>query len=626
MKVSVVIPCYNAGPYLAQTIGSVLEQTTPVHEVIVVDDGSTDDSLAIARRFAGARPETVKVASERSGSAATTRNLGALLATGDALMFLDADDVLGPAAIEALSAALSDQPAGFSGCPWFRLQEVQGRWVSRPPSCAHRLPGQDALSAWLTGWYHPPCSVLWSREAFERAGRWDEHAGSNDDGDLAMRALVAELPFFETPHGAAYYRRLPAGHLSLSGTRFTRENLAARLHVVRKIAARLEDRGRVAGYRADIAAAFARIAADASEHPDLAQRAAGLSRQFRSRRWRHEARRHEPAPPAPEPAHRDEEIRHGLDAAAQVRGDAAGTGAPPPLVQAAPPTVTVVIPTYNRAALLPRALRSVLAQTHQDFEVLVVDDGSTDDTASVVADTGDARVRYVRQPENAGVAAARNRGLRESRGTFIAFLDSDDEWRPEKLAMQLELFDTHSDETALVYTGVENVRTDGTSSIDRPRDRGNVYARMLAVNVIHGGGSNVMIRRSVVATAGFFHETLPAIEDYDYWLRITRFFRVDYVDAPLVRYHNPGDRERRSRERQANLDARWWFYRRYGPEMRRAGVAHLFLLKSVRRALMRPDPDVRAARRLAARAVLEAPWSRLALGTLTRTVLRRVER
>jgi O-antigen biosynthesis protein len=625
MKVSVVIPCHNAAPYLAQAIGSVLEQTSPAHEVIVVDDGSTDESLAIARRFAGVGPDRIRVASERSGSAALTRNLGALLATGDALMFLDADDVLGPRGIEALSAALAGQPAAFSACPWFRLQEVHGRWMARPPSCARRLPGQDALSAWLTGWYHPPCSVLWSRDAFERAGRWDEHAGSNDDGDLAMRALVAGTPLLETAQGTAYYRRLPTGHLSLSGTRFTREHLTARLHVIRKIAVRLEECGRIAGYRADLSAAFARIAAEAAEHPDLAQRAADLSRQLRAGRWRQQARRPEPGPAAPEP-HRDEEIRHGLAAAAEVLDAATGMAGPPPLVDIARPTVSVVIPTYNRAALLPRALRSVLAQTHRDLEVLVVDDGSTDDTASVVAEAGDTRVRYIRQPRNAGVAAARNRGLRESRGTFVAFLDSDDEWRPEKLEMQLALFDSHSDETALVYTGVENVRTDGTSSIDHPRDRGDVYTRMLAVNVIHGGGSNVLIRRSVVATAGFFHESLPAIEDYEYWLRITRFFRVDCVDAPLVRYYNPEDRERRSRERQANLDARWWFYRKYGAEMRRAGVAHLFLLKSVRRALMRPDPDVRAARRLAARAVFEAPWSRLALGTLTRTVLRRAER
>ena len=143
------------------------------------------------------------------------------------------------------------------------------------------------------------------------------------------------------------------------------------------------------------------------------------------------------------------------------------------------PTVSVIIPTYNRAHLLPRALESVLAQTFEDLEVLVVDDGSTDGTEAVV--TGyDDRVRYLRQPQNAGVSAARNRGLREARGEFVAFLDSDDEWFPEKLARQVERFRELPDRVGLLYCGVQfGRRPDREDWTFRPKHRGDVYETML---------------------------------------------------------------------------------------------------------------------------------------------------
>jgi O-antigen biosynthesis protein len=161
VNVSVIIPCYNAEPFLAQTIGSVLEQTRPAHEIIVVNDGSTDGSLGLARRFEAGCGGLVRVITERSGHAPHTRNTGAFLATGDALMFLDADDVLAPDVLESLTNALSRRQGAIAGCPWRRLEYEDGKWISRPATCAPRMPDQDALSAWLSGWYYPTCSVLW---------------------------------------------------------------------------------------------------------------------------------------------------------------------------------------------------------------------------------------------------------------------------------------------------------------------------------------------------------------------------------------------------------------------------------------------------------------------------------
>lgn len=620
MKISVIIPCHNGERYLAQAIGSALDQTTPAHEVIVVDDASSDGSLALAHAFAQRLPSGVRVLAERFNSATRTRNMGAQTASGDALMFLDADDVLGPDVLRVLAAELQRGPGRIAACAWARLAEIGGRWVRQPPSCAPRMTGEDPLSAWLTGWYCPPCSVLWSRAAFEGAGRWDERAVVNQDGDLIMRALAYGIPLTESAAGIAFYRRTPGE--SLSGTRLTEAGLRSRLRTVRKIATLLEDQGTLTRQRRDaIRAALARIGTDAARrHPELTADARVLTTRFGGpRRFFTPPTRPRAAAETRTPTDDRGEVRDGLE-----RSRTLLSGPPSPTTLApssgSGPAVTVIIPTCNRAPLLVRAIQSVLLQEWSDFELLVVDDASTDDTAAVVERIGDRRIRLIRQDRNQGVAAARNRGMREARGQFIAFLDSDDEWLPEKLSRQLQRFELGGEGVGLIYTGVESVHPDGRRRVACSTARGDVYRAMLEANVIHGGGSNVMIRREVIATAGFFDEHLPAIEDYDYWLRITRFFEVDVIEAPLIRYYDAPVPDRRSRAFRANIDARLvLFHRRLG-EMRRLGVAHLFLLKTVRWILNSPAPDLAMARRLAARAVFEAPASRLALEALWRTI------
>lgn len=628
MRISIVVPCRDAEPYLAQTLGSAIDQHRLPDEILVVDDGSEDGSLAIAQRFEAAEPSLVRVLSAPCGRAPRVRNLGALAATGDALMFLDADDVLRPDAIGALEETLAGAPGGLAICPWFRLEQSGDRWVERPPSCAPRHPGQDALSAWLNGWYHPPCSVLWSREAFERAGRWDELALVNQDGDLMMRALALGVRLSEGRAGAGYYRRRPADEPSMSARRLTADGLGSRLRTIEKIAALLEQDGRLDRHRAAIAAALARVEADArGRHDDLALRARELRSQYGPAAWSRlngRLRGGGRDASAPEGA-TSLEIRYGLDRAAQVLGS---TGSAPraPRVSGVPdrPGVSAILPTYNRAGLLGRALRSALSQTYEDFELLVVDDGSTDGTRDVVSGCADRRVRYLRQPRNAGVSAARNRGLREARGDLIAFLDSDDEWLPGKLAMQVRRFGELPERVGLLYGGVLNEDGSGRRWSTVPGGRGHVYRDLLLSNLIHGT-SGVMIRRAVVAAIGFFDEEIPAIEDYDYWVRLARFFDIDFIEAPLIRYHDARAVARKSLDVPANTDARWWFYRKHAAEMRRAGVAHLFLRESVRRTLLGEAPDRRAARRLALQAVLEAPLSRMTIATLMHAALPRAE-
>lgn len=202
------------------------------------------------------------------------------------------------------------------------------------------------------------------------------------------------------------------------------------------------------------------------------------------------------------------------------------------------PLVSVIIPTYNRAPVLGRAIGSVLAQTLPDFELIVVDDGSSDHTKDVASQFGDC-VQLVRQ-ENRGVSAARNTGIKHSHGDLIAFLDSDDEWLPVKLEKQVALFSggdfiCHTEE--IWYRDGKHVPQ---KKIHR-KQGGWFFERALERCLI--SPSSVMISRRLLDRVGWFDEDLPAAEDYDLWLRITAFHEVSFVPEPLVIKHGGCDNQ-----------------------------------------------------------------------------------
>jgi glycosyltransferase involved in cell wall biosynthesis len=203
-------------------------------------------------------------------------------------------------------------------------------------------------------------------------------------------------------------------------------------------------------------------------------------------------------------------------------------------VQNRPPLVSVVVPTFNRAGKVGQAIDSVLAQTYPHWELIVVDDGSRDDTPRLLAAYGE-RIRRFRQ-ENRGVSAARNRGLQAARGQFIALLDSDDTWLPGKLAAQVDFFRSHPD-LMLCQTEETWIRN-GRRVNPKARHRkfaGMIFERSLPLCLI--SPSAVMLRRSLLDEVGLFDETLPACEDYDLWLRITWKYPVGLIETPLTVKH-----------------------------------------------------------------------------------------
>lgn len=205
------------------------------------------------------------------------------------------------------------------------------------------------------------------------------------------------------------------------------------------------------------------------------------------------------------------------------------------------PTVSVVIPTYNRADLLEEALRSGLQQTYQDFEVIIVDDGSTDHTRERVAGfQSDPRVRYIYQ-ENRGPSAARNTGIRASQGSYVALLDSDDIWLPDKLQKQMSLM-TADDRVDVVYCDFRFVDLAGNLlplRYSRPASRGTLYEDLMYGNVLTGSDSAVLVRARCFAEVGLFDESLPALEDQDLWRRMALAHHFVYLDEVLlyIRWH-----------------------------------------------------------------------------------------
>ena len=194
--------------------------------------------------------------------------------------------------------------------------------------------------------------------------------------------------------------------------------------------------------------------------------------------------------------------------------------------------VSVIIPTYNRADLLPEAIDSVLAQTWKDMEIIVVDDGSNDGTGEAVRRYGD-RVRYFYK-ENEGPANARNMGIKKARGAYLAFLDSDDVWKPEKLGVQMDFMGEHP-EIKLVCTDSSIMGSSECGEGKLRRDFvGNLFPLLFSKSFIRT--STVLMTKECFGEIGYFNGEFEPAEDYDLWLRVAKRYPVAYLCQPLVRY------------------------------------------------------------------------------------------
>ncbi|MBL7075079.1 glycosyltransferase [candidate division KSB1 bacterium] len=195
------------------------------------------------------------------------------------------------------------------------------------------------------------------------------------------------------------------------------------------------------------------------------------------------------------------------------------------------PLVSVIIPTYNRAPLLSQAMESVLEQSIKDFELIVIDDGSTDDTREILRPFL-PRIQYFFQ-QNQGISVSRNKGIQISRGEYICFLDSDDSWHRHKLRRQLGFFPRNPD-AWVCYTDEVWIRGGRRVNPKRRHQKysGWIFDKVLPLCIV--SLSSAMMKRELLARVGPFDESLPVCEDYDFWIRVASCYPIHFIPEPLI--------------------------------------------------------------------------------------------
>lgn len=270
-------------------------------------------------------------------------------------------------------------------------------------------------------------------------------------------------------------------------------------------------------------------------------------------------------------------------------------------------TVSVVVPTYNRANVLPRAIESVRSQTFNDLELIIVDDGSTDNTAEVIENTDESWIRFHQFDNNRGANAARNKGIELAEGNYISFLDSDDELHPKHIEVVLDVFDQYDSKQVLgVYTARENHRGGEPVKVSSPGNRLITQSDVVSGDIA-GGFTCATFDATVFDNIGFLDEELPALQDLDLFIRILNNYQIAGVSDVLATCHL-GD-GRISSDVTRKLAAQEHILEKHGEALTDAGIARLYYYTAFGFA---QDGDFNSARSYFKRAIQITPTKWLA--------------
>lgn len=254
------------------------------------------------------------------------------------------------------------------------------------------------------------------------------------------------------------------------------------------------------------------------------------------------------------------------------------------------PLVSVILPTRNRAQTLKRAIDSVLNQSFADFELVIVNDGSTDGSKVMLDALADQRVRCYHRAQSRGAGAARNYGIKKTNSLFIAFQDSDDEWYPDKLSIQLESI--NKSEAGLVYSHMLRIDRAGNESMFFAPD--NVYEGIYDTNLYKYHVENIgiqscLIRRECLEKSGLFDESMPALEDLELFIRLADICAFQRIDLPLVKYY---ENEGISSNMDAQTKARKLLFQKYKNELRcnkKAIAIEMMRINDLERRVVKTD-------------------------------------
>jgi len=244
------------------------------------------------------------------------------------------------------------------------------------------------------------------------------------------------------------------------------------------------------------------------------------------------------------------------------------------------PKISVIIPTHNRPELLRAAINSVLNQTYQDFEIIVVDDGLERRADKVVESFNDERIKYIQHSEEKGGSAARNTGIRASQGEFIAFLDDDDQWLPEKLEIQMAKFENTPSDVGFCFSAVRNIYDDFQHTTKVPEGINDYFD--LALKWTKGFLTvTLLVKKEVLKKTGLFDESLPSHQESDLIIRIAKKYKGLGINRPLVNVNMKKGYERIGGNLKRRIAGRETLLRKYSEEYKKRPsvlAKHLFEL------------------------------------------------
>lgn len=560
--ISVIIPAYNSEATIEASLRSVFAQTLTDFEVIVVDDASSDRTADAVESFSDPRLSLIR--SPENRRPATSRNIGAKQARGRYFTFIDADDLWTSDKLQAQYDALEANPDTAVAYSWTDYIDAEGNWLRSGSYLniqesavlslglsADATMGVDALSHLLLGdVLENGSNALIRRDAFERVGGFDPEFVVAHDWDLFLR-LADRYLFVCVPQSQIRYR--------LSGSSIS-SNVARQERYCRQALDRAYDRAPQAlqGLRSQSFINLYHYLTYRTLQPPLSAEKGRLAIGFLDRLRQLDPRAGTRRVDSYRPLIDTLEtickiyVENPAEVAERLCQSANLSCNPEALFQYTKsrpyPAISVIVPAYNAEDTIRETLESVLAQSFSDFEIIVIDDGSSDRTVEVVKSIDDDRLRVYSYP-NAGQGESRNRGAGHASGEFFAFLDSDDLWTTDKLEAQYRAiveWDAPSGSNyvgdperspAVAYSWVDWIDESGRF-IQRGCDytcNGYVYPKLLLSDFI-AGGSNLMMWRGAFYKLRGFNPDFPPAEDRDMWLRLAEAFHFIAVEKPQLLY------------------------------------------------------------------------------------------
>lgn len=504
-KVSVVIPTYNSAKYLPQALDSVLQQTYTDYEIIAIDDGSTDNTRAVIEPYLA---KIHYVYQENQGVAAA-RNRGIELAKGELIAFLDADDLFLPDKLQAQVAIFEAQPdLGMVVSGW-QIVDERGKVIS-DVKMWDRLPQLD-LEAWIHWKPVLPSATMIRRHWLQQVDGFPDDTIPVEDVECFLNLIALGCRAEWCRQIGVLYRRIDPNSLSNNTLRQVKSSeLVHQRFFVRadlpKSIRQAENKIRhdnyvwsawrlyQNGYKTEILD-YLRKSLSYTIY-SAAQISVNWIKYFEAHCNQHHSQL-------------DSYALTQIPGWQELMVEALGTKQP---------RVSVIIPAYNSAKYLPEAIESVFNQTYTDYEIIVINDGSTDNTNEVVKPYLD-QIRYFEQ-ENQGVSETRNRGIYLARGELIAFLDADDIFMPYKLKEKVAVFDARP-EIGIVNSGFRIIEEDGTEVMDVERWR-EIPDLTPEIWLLHKPvlPSAMMFRRQWLERVNGFDRRFFASEDVDITLRM----------------------------------------------------------------------------------------------------------